>query len=282
MRTLIAGLWLITNVAAGTAIAQPFAPNEAGVTMGHWHLNSRDIEASKKIFADMGGTAVKAGDFEVVRFPGVVVMLHLRSPFAPATGGTDGTVVNHVGFTVQNVQEFVAKWKAAGVPVQPGNPITKDQAFVTHRTDQAFVITPDGLKIEILENKNQKFAIQHEHVHFYVAESAIPQAQAWYAKTFGAKVGMRNNAPIADLPGTQLRYAKANTPTTTTRGTVLDHIGFDVTDLLAFTKKLEAAGIKLDRPYTKNPQTGGALAFITDPWGTFIELNERPNAAYIH
>ena len=26
---------------------------------------------------------------------------------------------------------------------------------------------------------------------------------------------------------------------------------------------------------------GGALAFITDPWGTYIELNERPNPVYL-
>ena len=29
--------------------------NDAGVTMGHWHLNSRDIEANKKIFVALGG-----------------------------------------------------------------------------------------------------------------------------------------------------------------------------------------------------------------------------------
>ena len=64
-------------------------------------------------------------------------------------------------------------------------------------------------------------------------------------------------------------------PMVTTKGRVLDHIGFDVKDLQGFIKKLEAEGIKLDRPYTKNEQTGDALAFITDPWGTYIELNER-------
>jgi predicted enzyme related to lactoylglutathione lyase len=66
-------------------------------------------------------------------------------------------------------------------------------------------------------------------------------------------------------------------PQVTTKGRVLDHIGFDVKNLEAFTKKFEAAGGKLDRPYTKNPQAGTALAFITDPWGTYIELNERPD-----
>jgi hypothetical protein len=109
----------MSNLAAGGAWAQPYTPNEMGVTMGHWHLNSHDVEANKKIFVGMGGTAIKAGDFDVVRFPGVVVMLHLRPGAAPSTGGTDGTVVNHVGFIVQNVQDSVAKWKAAGVPVQP-------------------------------------------------------------------------------------------------------------------------------------------------------------------
>src|SRR3954449_2945617 len=146
MKRLMTALWLPSSLAAGTAWAQPYKPNEMGVTMGHWHLNSADVEANKKIFAAMGGNAVKAGDFEVVRFPGVVVMLHLRAPAAPSTGGTDGTVVNHVGFIVQNVQESVAKWKAAGVPVNPGN---------NNRLDQAWVVTPDGLRVEILEDKTQ-------------------------------------------------------------------------------------------------------------------------------
>ena len=33
-------------------------------------------------------------------------------------------------------------------------------------------------------------------------------------------------------------------------------------------------GIKLDVPYRKVPALNIALAFITDPWGTYIELNE--------
>jgi hypothetical protein len=31
----------------------------------------------------------------------------------------------------------------------------------------------------------------------------------------------------------------------------------------------------INRPYTPNPLTGDGLAFIYDPWGTYIELNER-------
>ena len=164
MRTLISTLWVMSLLASGTAWAQAFPPNEAGVTMGHWHLNSRDIEANKKILVAMGGTAIKAGNFDIVRFPGVAVYLNQAPGAPPAKGGTVGSVVNHVGFIVPNVAESVARWKAAGVQVQPGN----------NRTDQAFVVTPDELRIEILEDKNQKVPIQHHHIHFWVAESQIP------------------------------------------------------------------------------------------------------------
>jgi hypothetical protein len=34
--------------------------------------------------------------------------------------------------------------------------------------------------------------------------------------------------------------------------------------------------VKIDRPYSANP-SGDGLAFIYDPWGTYIELNERKN-----
>ena len=38
---------------------------------------------------------------------------------------------------------------------------------------------------------------------------------------------------------------------------------------------LEAAGQKFDRPYGKLPNSQIAIAFLTDPWGTYIELTEN-------
>ena len=272
MKKLISALWLVSSLMAGAASAQPYAPNEAGVTNGHWHLNSRDIEVNKKIFLGMGGVAGEPSALQRVIFPGVMIILNQAAGTPPPTAGTVGSVVNHVGFTVPNVQEAAARWKAAGVPVEPGT---------NGRLDQAWVITPDGLKIEILENKSQNVPIRSEHVHFFLPESAIADSRAWYEKIFGAKPGVRNNAPIADVPGEQLRWNKADAALAPTKGRILDHIGFDVTDLKAFIAKLEAVGVKLDRPYSKNEQSGVALAFITDPWGTYIELNERPKPVYL-
>jgi len=263
MRILIAGLCLASTLAAGTAIAQPFPFNDVGVTMGHWHLAPKDVEANKKIFVGMGGKWYKIGSNQYVMFPGVFVHINFGNEIG--NGGTRGSVVDHVGFIVNNVQEQVAKWKAAGIAVLPGG---------NGRLDQAYVETPDGVRIEILEDKTQSMPIRHEHVHLRLPESEIPKAQAWYAKTFGGKAGTRSNQPVVDVPGAQIRFAKADKPQARTAGRALDHIGFDMKDLKAFIAKIQGEGIKLDEPYRKG-SSGSALTYITDPWGTRIELIER-------
>src|SRR5262245_11551969 len=204
---------------AGTAAAQPAPFNDIGVTMGHWHIASKDVEANKKLFLAMGGKLFMPGGNPLIMFPGLYINLNLGTE--KGDGGTEGSVVNHVGFIVNNVQERVAQWKAAGVAVLPGS---------NNRLDQAFVITPDGVRIEILEDKTQSLPIRNEHVHLSLPEAEISKAQSWYVRTFGGKAGTRNGAPVVDIPGVQIRFARADAKQAGTRGRVLDHIGFDVKD----------------------------------------------------
>jgi len=262
LKTTAFAALLLAPLAAGPAAAQPAAFNEVGVTMGHWHIISKDVEANKKIFLGMGGKLL-SGAAPVMMFPHVYINLTLGDE--KADGGSQGSVVNHVGFIVDNVQQRVAQWKAAGVTVLPGG---------NGRLDQAYVETPDGVRMEILEDKTQSMPIRHEHVHLFLPEAEIAKAQAWYAKTWGGKAGTRNNAPVVDVPGAQIRFAKADKAQTATRHRVLDHIGFDVQDHAAFVKKIESEGIKLDEPVRKSP-TGSTITYITDPWGTRIEIIQR-------
>jgi catechol 2,3-dioxygenase-like lactoylglutathione lyase family enzyme len=262
IRILLAALFA-SAMAAGTASAQPAPFNEAGVTMGHWHLISKDIEANKKLFQAMGGKLFMPGGAPLIMFPGLYINLNLGTE--TGEGATVGSVVNHVGFVLDDVQKRTAEWKAAGVTVLPGE---------NGRKDQAFVVTPDGVRMEIQEDKTQSVPIRNSHVHFWLTEAEIPKAQAWYAKTFGGKAGTRNNAPVVDIPGVQIRFAKADAKQAATRGRILDHIGFDVKDHPAFLKKIDAEGIKLDQAVAKSA-AGNTITYITDPWGTRIELVQR-------
>ena len=269
MKTAIfAALLLASPFAVGTAAAQPLPFNEAGVTNGHWHLNSKDVAANEKIFVGMGGKAFQAGGRHRVLFPGVMIILDGAPGSPPPTGRRRGSVVNHVGFIVNNVQARVAQWKAAGVPVEPGN---------NGRLDQAYVNTPDGVRIEILENKRPADADPERARPLLPAGSRHRKEPSLVRKNLRRQGGSRNNAPVADIPGVQLRFNKADAAQAPTKGRVLDHIGFDVKDLKGFIKTVEGKNIKLDRPYSVN-EIGVGIAFITDPWGTHIEINERPPA----
>src|SRR5499427_10257288 len=155
--TVFAALLLASTLAAGTAAAQPAPFNEVGVTMGHWHIISKDVEANKKLFLGMGAKMFMVAGNPLMMFPGIYINLNLGTE--KGEGGTQGSVVNHVGFIVDNVQKRVAEWKAKGVKVLPGN---------NGRLDQAYVETPDGMRMEILEDKTQTTPIKAEQVHLFV------------------------------------------------------------------------------------------------------------------
>jgi catechol 2,3-dioxygenase-like lactoylglutathione lyase family enzyme len=206
-------------------------------------------------------------------------------PMQAPTGGTIGTTVNHIGFSAPDLRPLVAKIKANGFKmittesVAANVKVTDDIAAASPTTNIAYALGPEDTKVEFVEVKTQQAPIQLHHVHFFGQQNA--EMQAWYAKTFGAKPRPANPAQafvVDDLPGVALNFSPSPTPTVGTTGRALDHIGFEIKNLEAFTKKLEADGIKLDRPYTKVAALGIAIAFIKDPWGTNIEMTEGLDA----
>jgi len=265
MRKFILILSLAVLLPASSSWAQLAAPNEAGVSMGHLHLLAQDTEASQKFWIAFGASPVKFGPGEAMKLPGVLILIRKEDP----SGGTLGSIVNHVGFRVPNVQQAMAKWKAAGLKTEDGR-----------NAQQGFVTTPDNLvRIEILEDPSLTVPIAFHHIHFFVAQAgpsagSVEEIQSWYAKMFGAKPGKRGQDDADDLPGVNLTFRKSDTPTVGTKGRALDHIGFEVQNLEAFCKKAEESGVKFDRPYTKRPELGISLAYLSDPWGTYIELTD--------
>ena len=264
----------------GAARAQVLTGSEP-VVYGHHHLNTTNMEAQKKFYVEaLGGKLMKIGanQQEVIAFPGVLMFFR---PMQAPTGGTIGTTVNHIGFSVPDLRPLVAKIKANGFKmittdsVAATVKVTDDIAAASATTNIAYALGPEDTKVEFVEVKTQTAPIQLHHLHFFGQQNT--EMQAWYAKTFGAKALPPNpgSAFVQDqLPGLFLNFTPSPAPTVGTTGRALDHIGFEIKNLEAFTKKLEADGIKLDRPYTKVAALGIAIAFIKDPWGTNIELTE--------
>jgi catechol 2,3-dioxygenase-like lactoylglutathione lyase family enzyme len=95
------------------ASAQLLVARDGPIVYGHHHLNVSNLAAHKKFFVEtLGGTAVKVGanSAEIVKFPNVLIFFRQLAP----SGGTKGTTVNHIGFSVPNLRHMVDKVKANG------------------------------------------------------------------------------------------------------------------------------------------------------------------------
>ena len=262
------------------ALAELAPPNAAGVAMGHVHFNVQDVETNKQFWLALGGTAVGNDAVAVISFPDVLVLLNQREPAV----GAESSVVDHFAFRVRSL----AAVEAAGLDLE----LNPDYPGV------ASVHTPEGERIELFDdglatnlgfmvdsgtadavtdrhNRQIDVPIIAQHNHLYVPAGEIETARDWYARHFGGVKGRRWRYPAVDLPGINLNFSETPAPRAPTQGQRLDHIGFEVENLEAFCKKLEADGIALDLPYRKLPGPSGVgVAFLTDPWGTLIELTE--------
>lgn len=248
---------------ATPTFAQLAAPNEAGVTMGHVHLNVKDAELHKKIWIDhFAATPVTREGFIGVKIPGMVILFRQQAP----TGASEGTVMDHFGLKVRSLQDVLQRWRAAGYQVQ--REFKGAEGF-----PNAYLIGPDEVKIELQEDTALPSKVMAYHLHYILADHL--KLRDWYVQTFSAVSRKRGTHDSADVPGMNLTFQTSATPPTLgTKGRTIDHIGFEVKNLEAFCKKLEAHGVKLDVPYRKLPERGIAIAFLTDPNGVYIELTE--------
>jgi catechol 2,3-dioxygenase-like lactoylglutathione lyase family enzyme len=260
------------------AHAQLLAARGNPVAYGHHHINASDVEAHERFWIEaLGGTPAGVPGRDVVSFPNVLVFLTARAP----TGGTKGTVVNHVGFETRDIRSAVDRLRSMGYRM-----VTREELPETFEVVDdlgrpggnvvAFVMGPDETKVELLENRSIPHPIQLHHIHWAVPDGEA--MQAWYVEHLGATPGTRIGQPTGELPGVNLTFGPTSEPVLSTRGRALDHIGFEVDGLEELCRRLEAAGVTLDRGYTPVPALGIAIAFFTDPWGTYVELTEGLDA----
>ena len=282
-RLAIASIALLALLPAATASAQLTAAKDGPIVYGHHHLNTTNTEAARKFWIDaLGGVLVKFGtnNTEIIKFPNALLFMRPNNMPAPS-GGSKGTTVDHIAFSVQNLRQTVDRVKAGGFRVvtsaeaPPNVKVESDIGVVTGGpvSGIAYVMAPDDMKVELLEIKAQAAPIASHHVHF---AGMNKEMQAWYMQTFGAREQASANPAAfvsATLPGVLLNFTPAAS-VVGTEGRVIDHIGFEVKGLEAFLKGLEAKGIKPTVTYRKIDALGIAIAFVTDPWGTRIELTE--------
>lgn len=300
MKKLISILCFVMLWPLTPSRAQLFPANDAGITLSSWHTIVRDVEATKKFWALFGGTPMKIDEVDVIRLPGVFVFMHPGEPSGPSRGA----VIDHVGVNSPNPYDLVKRLVAAGVRMDRFNPETLRGLNWKPGDIQrawAFAYSPDGLRVEIslnpctfgsshpnleacpesLSNPMQTdpaAPIGSDILHFYLdSDGEVKRLYDFYTKSFGGKIVRGANVNVV-IPGVKFNIVTSDEgPRPSNKGRALSGIGFEVKNLEQFSKKLEAAGVKFDQPYSRTRHKSFASAEFTDRWRTPVHLTEGLN-----
>ncbi len=271
------------------ARAQILVAGEGPVVYGHHHLNTTNMAAQKKFFVDtLGGKVRRIGvggerEQEIIEFPNVLIFFR---PMQAPTGGTIGTTVNHIGFSVPNLGPLVAKIKANGFKM-----ITTESVAATVKvTDDIAAGEPHN------EHRLRARAGRHEGgvrggEDADGADSASPHpllrpAEHRDAGVVREDVRREDARPPTPAPRscrTSCRACSSTSRRRRRRPSARRAVRSITSASKSRTSKRSRRSSKPTAsssivPYTKVAALGIAIAFIKDPWGTNIELTEGLDA----
>lgn len=238
--------------------AQAFAANP----YHHMHLTASDPAAAADWYATHFDGVKQGGPFNSVMI-GETAFLFLKRK--PGFEGSVGSAVDHIGFSVADIDAKMTELEAAGVEITQPVRSVGELKF-------GFIVDPWGTSIEMIQDPDL-LGFHHIHLHTPDRDATLK----WYAEVFGGEVENFKGVPF--LPSIrydkvwlivqQVPEAKAGT-----KGRSIDHLSWSVTDMAASLDKYRADGVKVGMgPVKLGPTT---IGFIEDPLGVSIELVQVP------
>jgi catechol 2,3-dioxygenase-like lactoylglutathione lyase family enzyme len=228
----------------------------------HIHLNVPDqakgVEWYQKFFA--GKTTTEAPDrlmFDDTR------LIFLKNDKGQPSSGS---ALDHIGFSVVDLDAKMKEIEAAGVRVV--SPVREVQGLFK----LAFVEDPWGTRIEIVQDAG-KLGLHHVHLRAPDAAAAL----TWYKEKFGGETAkLKDRLDGLRYSGVWLLVQRGDA--TPSEGHAIDHIGWRTNDLDAKASELKSQNVK----FTTEPRplrlAGGAtvhFAYVEGPAGAKIELVQR-------
>ena len=194
----------------------------------------------------------------------------------PTMGSTQGTGVNHIGFSYPDLTAKMAELEAVGVR---GSGV-RLQRFPDGSTLRdipglfkiGFIFDPWGTRIEMVEDHE---TLGFHHVHLSASDPT--ETLAWYEAVLGGEPaslkGRIDGLRFGDM--WVLASQHEGTPATT-QGRAIDHIGFVVADLdtAAADIRQEGAEFSQEPMVPANGRTSAQQAFLIGPDNVRLEVVE--------
>jgi catechol 2,3-dioxygenase-like lactoylglutathione lyase family enzyme len=257
-------------LAALLTLAAVPARAQATVPFDHIHVNEPAAEASQWWEKNIpGGRRITEAPNRIMYGAVRLMFLGPRS-----TGGSDGSVIEHLGFSVP---DLAATMRAlAAIETKVIEPI-KDTPGL-YKT--AMIESPWGTRVQLVQDP-ELLGLHHVQLR-----SPDPDAMVkWLLDKFGGQrtkiKGQIDAVKYAGVPGfTTVYVIAAKGSSMPSIGRVIDHIGWRSMGTIAETKAmLEGKSVQLtSQPSPLNLPNGPTINFfyIAGPDGARIEIVERP------
>jgi catechol 2,3-dioxygenase-like lactoylglutathione lyase family enzyme len=260
----------VTAAIAVSAAALPAGQTNTTLPFDHIHLNEPAAEASQWWEKNIpGGRRITEAPNRIMYGAVRLMFLSPRS-----SGGSDGSVIEHLGFSVADLDATMRA--LAAIQTKVIEPV-KDTPGL-YKT--ALIESPWGTRVQLVQDR-ELLGLHHVQLR-----SPDPdRAYAWLLDTFGGERtkihGQIDAVKYAGIPGFTTAYiVSARGASVPSQGRVIDHIGWRSLDTIAGTKAmLEGKKVELtSQPSPLNLPNGPSINFfyVAGPDGTRIELVERP------
>ena len=242
--------------------ARPIADTSIVPVLDHIHLNvpnqAAGVEWYRKNFG--GQPTTEAPDRLMFGETRLIFLANANGQ--PSTG----SALDHLGFSVANLDAKMKELEAAGAKV------VAPAREVTGLFTLAFVEDPWGTRIEVVQDP-EKLGLHHIHLRAPDAAAAL----AWFKEKFGGESAkLKDRIDGLRYTGVWLLIQRGDA--TPSEGHAIDHIGWRTTDLAAKATEFKGQNVK----FTTEPRplrlAGGAtvnFAYLEGPAGAKIELVQR-------
>jgi catechol 2,3-dioxygenase-like lactoylglutathione lyase family enzyme len=246
------------------------AQSKAMLPFDHIHLNEPAAEGSQWWEKNIpGGRRITEAPNRIMYGAVRLMFLSPRS-----SGGSDGSVIEHLGFSVADLDATMSAMTAAGAKiVEP----VKDTPGL-YKT--AMIEDPWGTRVQLVQDR-ELLGLHHVQLRSPDTDGVY----RWLLDKFGGErtkiKGQIDAVKYAGIPGFTTVYIIAAKGTSVpSEGRVIDHIGWRSTATIDQTKAmLEGKSVQLTsqpRPLTLPNGPSINFFYVAGPDGTRIELVERP------
>ena len=267
--------WNRVALALLTAVALTVTPGLVqAADYHHVHITASSPAKGVEWYSDHMGCEPLADRDDAASCDGVEIV------FVPqaTTGGSQGTGINHIGFSVPDLTARMAELEAIGVR---GTGVRlqrfEDGSMVRDIPGLfkiAFIFDPWGTRIELVED-DEYLGFHHVHLSATDPEATL----AFYRDVMGgepASLRGRLDGLLFDDVWLLISDHPEGTTPAITQGRAIDHIGFLVSNLDTEAATMRQAGVRFQEEPTvpDNARTSAQRAFILGPDNVRIAVVE--------